>query len=229
MDGISHHVGQTVGMKRVMRALTKEGWRPFSAEQGLPGAPPAVTAIATRCCAHDPDARPSFPAILECLAHDCAEEVKNGWAAGTSEVLPEPPEQEQTDTSEPAEPPTRSLLSEPAPPRASVTSVSTSPLTSLGPTATAGDITKHVNSAGATYFHNERTGKTGWERKDVEEQSELVPESTTGTSDRVLDRTSHIRRNSDHFRSSAVYDMVTQQKTKGEAKPFSLANAATAL
>ena len=67
------------GMREAMGAITTAGWRPFSAEHGLPGTPPTVNELAARCCSHDPTARPSFQNIVECLEGTCTAEVNSGW------------------------------------------------------------------------------------------------------------------------------------------------------
>ena len=167
-------------MGDAMRAIRKDGWRPFSLSNGLPGAPSAVNALAVRCCAHDPAARPSFRSILECLNGACSEEVNKGWPGSQSGA--EEGRDEELGAPKPAK--ATSLGGSVG---ASSGGASESPLTGLGVTSMAAaprsplryagaddEITEHVDKKGNKFFYNSKTFKTGWTRAEVEGDSALV-------------------------------------------------------
>jgi hypothetical protein len=107
--------------------------------------------------------------------------------------------------------------------------VSESPLQTFGVSAVDdGDVTEHKDPNGSVYFSNSKTGKTGWKREDVVSAEQTVAtraaaEAGEGPAVGRDEKAAggHMRRNSDHFRSSAVHSMIAQQKAaRGEAQPL---------
>jgi serine/threonine protein kinase len=60
------HPGE-VDVRRVLLTMWDQGWRPVTAANGIPAAPPSVVALLQRCFAHDPRERPPFPEVLHVL------------------------------------------------------------------------------------------------------------------------------------------------------------------
>lgn len=62
--------GKAKGTKSAMRlinAMVQDEWRPITAGDPVPLAPPTISNLVVRCCLPDPRARPSFVEILESL------------------------------------------------------------------------------------------------------------------------------------------------------------------
>jgi len=239
------------GMRGAMSAITTAGWRPFSAEHGLPGTPPTVNELAMRCCSHDPSARPSFQNIVECLERTCADEVNSGWEGplaanpgmeGSHEATTKGARDLRATfaffgnevsrllnggsssdggggggggedgrgivmtsrrTSVDYEPSNFSS--------GTAARGATSPLPSLcAAAANDEDIVEVVDEHGKIYFHNKKSGRTGWTREEVA----LCVGSVAAVDAREQARNEHIRRHSGQFRSSAVRSSLNAQRSE---------------
>ena len=87
----------------------------------------------------------------------------------------------------------------------------TSPLPSLGAAAADDeDIAELVDEHGKIYFHNKKSGRTGWTREEVA----LRVGSVAAVDAREQARNEHIRRHSGQFRSSAVRSRLDAQRSE---------------
>jgi len=155
--------------RRVMRSVWEDGWRPFSVNDPLPNAPLAINGLAIRCCAHDPSARPTFRVILEELSGACLEELQaGGYEPSLAVSADREGSVKGVNGSEFGET-AGELRRLPKVGMGTGGGASKSPLPGLGFNGDDDVIKELVDGEGRTYFYNQETGKSGWERSDVAE------------------------------------------------------------